>query len=86
VSLDAPRRLIRRISSFAAKPVVEVTVIEVPVGFAVTVVTIPSALVERSEPSTAVLMFCDDEMVTDPSAPVPVFKPADSPPSSLRHR
>jgi len=69
----------RIISSFAAKPVVEVTLIEVPVGFAVTVVKIPSALVERFDPKTSVLMFLAAEIVTEPSPPVPVSKVPDSP-------
>jgi hypothetical protein len=74
-----------RISSSAAKPVAEVTEIEVPVGLAVTVVTIPSALVERSVPKTSVLIFFNAEMVTEPSAPVPVSK-ATSPASSNLQR
>jgi hypothetical protein len=77
---------IRMISSFAAKPVVEVTLIDVPVGLAVTVVEMPSAYAVRFEPMMSVLMFRLAEMVTEPSAPVPASNVPLSPASSFRHR
>jgi hypothetical protein len=77
--------LLRKISSPVAKPVVDATVIEVPVGLAVTVVRMPSAFVDLFDPIILVLIFLDAEIVAEPSAPVPLSIPP-SPPSSFLHR
>src|SRR5712691_5533005 len=73
--VPSPWRLMTKTSSPAANPVAEATVRVVPPVAEPndeTVVTMPSALVERSDPRTAVLMFFEIEMVTEPSEPVPV--------------
>src|SRR2546425_12011939 len=70
----SPWRLMTKTSSPAANPVAEATVRVVPPVAEPndeTVVTMPSALEERSDPRTAVLMFCEVEMETEPSEPAP---------------
>lgn len=59
-------------SSPAAKPLDEVTEMEVPVGLAVTAVAMPSGKPDRLDPMVGVVLrLVDPEIVADPSTPLP---------------